>query len=326
MNVNLICIYIESNEVKINKDCIDLITIANKFKREYGFKTCGIAICNTGDSEALRASLADLELDEVYIKHGVGICYYDEQVYTDALDKFCRKHKPLLVLGCNTVHSKAVLARFSYRSGVGMCADCVEFWFEDDKVFTTRPIYNGAMFANICTQRNQCMVCTVRKNLFEYKKELDIKPTIHVESLNFISQSELLEIGILDTLVETKECSKIMIGIGNGIGNKDNVRRVMQIAKKLSADIGATRLVVENGWLPKSSQIGLSGKILKNIDLYLALGISGAYQHLCGVLTCKKIVAVNNDKNCEMFKYSDIGIVGDVEDALVTLEKTFCDL
>lgn len=130
---------------------------------------------------------------------------------------------------------------------------------------------------------------------------------------------------MLQTHTMIKKHNKIMIGIGRGIGNIANVNKVLQVAQALSADVGGTRMVIENGWLPKANQIGLSGKNLKDYDLYIALGISGAYQHVCGVLKCKLIIAINSDVNCEMFRYSDIGIVGEVEDALKVLDKVFAE-
>ncbi len=324
MNKNMACIYIESKDTEPNKDSLDLISILNKFKREYGFKTCGLVICNTKYQKRLCESLGEMELDEIYVKHGKNIVFYDEQTYADNLYDFCEEHRPLLVLGCNTVHSKTVLARFSYRAMIGMCADCVDFWFKNNKVYTTRPIYNGTMFADICTQENKCMVCTVSKNLFEYKKETDIRPLIKVVSLVDNYQLEQIITDVADAHDDKKKHNKIMIGIGRGIGNIANVNKVLQVAQALSADVGGTRMVIENGWLPKANQIGLSGKNLKDYDLYIALGISGAYQHVCGVLKCKLIIAINSDVNCEMFRYSDIGIVGEVEDALKVLDKVFC--
>jgi len=319
----MVCIYIESIDVKVNKDSLDLIAISNKFKREYGFKTCGLVICNTKYQESLCELVGDLELDEIHVEHNENIFFYDEEIYTDMLYGFYEEHKPLLVLGGNTVHSKTVLARFSYRAMIGMCADCVDFWIKDNKVYTMRPIYNGTMFADICTKENQCMVCTVRKNLFEYKRETDIEPLIKVGKQSGIHQLEQIITDIVDVRNDEKKHNKIMIGIGNGIGNIDNVNKVLHIAQTLFADVGGTRMVIENSWLPKSSQIGLSGKILKDYDLYIALGISGAYQHVCGVLKCKTIIAINLDENCEMFRYSDVGIVGEVEDALNVLERVF---
>lgn len=323
MNQYTVCIYIESMDAELNQDSLDLIAISNKLKREYGFKTYGLVICNTRYQESICRLLGELELDEIFVEHGEDLLFYDEQAYTDKLYDFYEEHKPLLVLGCNTVHSKTVLARFSYRAMIGMCADCVDFWLKDNKVYTMRPIYNGTMFADICTQENQCMVCTVRKNLFEYKKETDVKPLIKIRKLTNIHQLEQIITGIENVRNDEKNHNKIMIGIGNGIGNIENVNKVLHIARALYADVGGTRIAVENGWLPKSNQIGLSGKILKDYDLYIALGISGAYQHVCGVLKCKTIIAVNSDKNCEMFRYSDVGIVGEVEDVLMALEKAF---
>lgn len=324
MNKNMVCIYIESMDAELNKDSLDLIAISNKFKRKYGCKACGIVICNTKYQESLCQLLGGLELDEIYVQHGKNIVFYDEQTYMDKLYDFYKEHKPLLVLGCNTVHSKTVLAGFSYRARIGMCADCVDFWLKDNKVYTMRPIYNGTMFADICTQENKCMVCTVRKNLFEYKEGTDTRSLIKVERLADIYQSEQIITDIVDVRNDEKRHNKIMIGIGKGIENIDNVNKVLQIAQALSADVGGTRVAIENGLLPKSKQIGLSGRILKDYDLYIALGISGAYQHVCGVLKCKMIIAINSDENCEMFRYSDVGIVGEVEDALKVLGRVFC--
>ncbi len=110
--------------------------------------------------------------------------------------------------------------------------------------------------------------------------------------------------------------------VGKGIKREGNIELARRLADRLNASLGATREVVDRGWLPYSAQIGLSGKTVVP-ELYIALGISGAVQHLAGMRTARKIVAVNTDPDAAIFQIADIGIVGDLFEVVPRLIDEF---
>ena len=111
-----------------------------------------------------------------------------------------------------------------------------------------------------------------------------------------------------------------MIGVGAGLRRKEDLDQIRQMADLIHADIGVTRALVEKGWAPKEYQIGLSGRAVQP-ELYIALGISGASQHLIGLRKCKNIIAVNRDANATVFQYATVGIVAEFYDVLPRLSQ-----
>ncbi|MCF7888989.1 MAG: electron transfer flavoprotein subunit alpha/FixB family protein, partial [Victivallales bacterium] len=122
---------------------------------------------------------------------------------------------------------------------------------------------------------------------------------------------------------EEKSCvtkSQIVVAVGRGIKKPDNLPLIYKFAEKINAAVGATREVVDRGWMDYSHQIGLSGKTITP-KLYIGIGISGAIQHLAGMQTAKNIIAVNSDPNANIFNIANVGIIGDLFEVLPTLTK-----
>ena len=123
-----------------------------------------------------------------------------------------------------------------------------------------------------------------------------------------------------DPAARAREISALRTGVGAGLRRKEDLDQIRQMADLIHADIGVTRALVEKGWAPKEYQIGLSGRAVQP-ELYIALGISGASQHLIGLRKCKNIIAVNRDANATVFQYATVGIVADFYDVLPRLSQ-----
>lgn len=168
-------------------------------------------------------------------------------------------------------------------------------------------------------------LATLRPHITKPAKSLEkIEPV--VERTAAIGLSKLYDKAILKTVREVTEEygnldeAEVVIGVGRGLGNVANLKMVNQLATLLNAAVGGSRGVVDAGWLPHNQQIGLTGRVISP-KMYLALGISGAVQHLVGVRTAKEIVAVNIDAQAPIFKVATYGIVGDLTIVLPTLIK-----
>jgi electron transfer flavoprotein alpha subunit len=189
--------------------------------------------------------------------------------------------------------------------------DCIDLSLEDGKLVMRRPVYGGSAHAQY-TSKNLPQVATVRIKSQE-RLEPDTSRSGQVTTLSVdlasgvarvVSHEEMKAEGL------RLEDAKVVVSGGRGLGSKEGFAELTQLAGVLGGAVGASRAVVDLGWVPVSMQVGLTGKIVTP-DIYIAVGISGASQHLAGITGAKTIVAVNKDKDADIFKVSRYGVATD---------------
>jgi electron transfer flavoprotein alpha subunit len=211
---------------------------------------------------------------------------------------------------------KDLAPRIAAKCGVGQISDIVQV--VDDKTFI-RPIYAGNAFAKVTTSDN-LRVVTVRASAFD---PVACNSQVDIEHQHTAVQSPVVEFVAIDKTVSERPeltAAEIVISGGRGVGSKENFALIEKVADKLGAAIGASRAAVDAGFVANDLQVGQTGKIVAP-KLYIAVGISGAIQHLAGMKESKVIVAINKDSDAPIFEVADYGLVGDLFEILPQLAE-----
>ncbi|MGD2126993.1 MAG: electron transfer flavoprotein subunit alpha/FixB family protein [Desulfobacteraceae bacterium] len=255
--------------------------------------------------------------DRVIVADDPMLKEYRTELYAGVISEQVLKEKPeVLIIGATPI-GRDLAPRLSFRLNAGCTADCTGLDIdEENRLFvSTRPAFGGNVMATIICPEHRPQMSTVRPGVMalpekdESRKgeivELDLQINIKdvwVEILESVrAKSEGLGIQEADRIV----------AVGMGAGDEETFSMIKELAELINAEMGATRLAVEAGWISHDHQIGQTGKTIRP-DLYIACGISGAIQHTAGMSGSKVIVAINNDHNAEIFKTADYGIVGDI--------------
>ncbi|HCM1035296.1 TPA: FAD-binding protein [Vibrio parahaemolyticus] len=211
---------------------------------------------------------------------------------------------------------KDLAPRIAAKCGVGQISDIVQV--VDDKTFI-RPIYAGNAFAKV-TSSDSLRVVTVRASAFD---PAACNSQVDIEHQQTSAQSPVVELVSIDKTVSERPeltAAEIVISGGRGVGSKENFELIEKVADKLGAAIGASRAAVDAGFVANDLQVGQTGKIVAP-KLYIAVGISGAIQHLAGMKESKVIVAINKDPDSPIFEVADYGLVGDLFEILPQLAE-----
>ncbi len=235
-----------------------------------------------------------------------------------ALADIAKEYLPNIFLLGATPDGRSLGPRVAAKLKTGLTADCTKLEIENDLLVQTRPAYGGNLMAEIICPNHRPQMATVRPNTFKVKEfEVESK----VIDKNYDKKFNT-DIKVLDTLVQTNksdlEHAEIIIGVGRGIGNKDNLDLVFTLAEKMNASIAASRPLVDAGWLDYDRQVGQTGKTVAP-RVYIACGISGAIQHVAGISSADTIIAINSDPDAPIFKYADYTIKGNAVDIVSSL-------
>ena len=275
-----------------------------------------------GKAEAILLGPAPQDAVEMLAKHGASKIYRStDSIYRDNLTLpaaetvagLIEQHRPAVLLFASSYTGRDLVSNLSARLDCGAITDVGDFQFKDGTVEATIPAL-GASYQNISTLvRPGTKLLVVRPKSFEPK--LNEQP-VNVEEVAAASAEGLRKVQMKDRVVVKREGpslegAKIVISGGRGLKGEEQFAILKDLADVLGGAVGASRAAVDAGWVPYAMQIGQTGKTVKP-DIYFAVGISGAVQHLSGMKTSKYIITINKDPEAPIFQYSDFGIVGDL--------------
>jgi electron transfer flavoprotein alpha subunit len=254
-------------------------------------------------------------------RHELLACYTSDG-FTTVLAALIAKEKPSILLYGATPNGRDLAPRVAARMRLGLTADCTELGIDEKgQLIQTRPAFGGNIMATIISPYTRPQTATVRPNVFAVA-EADFTRPVNIEEAPVVLskaniRTRLIEEIRLEPEEERIEEAGVIVSAGRGCQDPINLDTLRELARKLGGVLAGSRAIVELGWLPHSRQVGQSGTTV-GPDLYIAVGISGAVQHVVGMSSSKKIIAVNKDPDAPIFKIADLGIVGD---ALVILPK-----
>lgn len=262
-------------------------------------------------------ALAAQGADKIYVAEHSGLEHYLTEPYTRIAYKAILQHKPYAVLFPSTANGRDLAPRVAARLNIGLTGDVLDLTLDaEGRLVQLKPAFGGNIVAPILTKTSPAMT-TVRPGVLECARPdhrrktnvIDLRVSDVASRLEWLSSERTTDEGVhLDDAV-------IIIGVGMGIGGPENLPLVQELCGVLDAHIGATRKVVDQGWLPRQLQIGLTGRSVSP-QLYIALGIRGGFNHTVGIQRAGTILAINADPNADIFKLCDYGIIGDWQNVI----------
>jgi len=248
---------------------------------------------------------------------------YRPEMHLHVLEEIFNQVKPRLLLFIADTNGRELAPRLAYRTGAGIASECIDLSIAEgtQDLLIHKPVYGGKAIAQMVAKTPQ--VITLRERCFE---PLEKDDSLQAETvLMDIALSDVSDGVQLIDFVEEEftgiklEEARIIVSGGRGIGGKDQFKAIGELAETLKAAVGSSRAAVDAGWVPPSFQVGQTGKIVAP-DLYIAVGISGASQHLAGMSGSKCIVAINKDPDAPIFRAAQFGIVEDYKKILPGLK------
>jgi electron transfer flavoprotein alpha subunit len=240
---------------------------------------------------------------------------FNSEAYQMVLSALIMKHRPMLVLMGHTSYGVDLAPRLATALNVPLATDCIDLAFEDGVFMVTRQMYGGKVNVKASAKKAETYVATVRQATFTPQKPVAPMNGQIIETTSPLTE-EIAEKRFLQYVlpppggVDITAADKL-IGIGRGIKDAANVPLVEDLAKTLGGVLACSRPIVDKGWLPTDRQVGTSGKTVKP-KLYIALGISGAFQHVLGMKSSDLIIAVNKDPKAPIFSFADYAAVEDL--------------
>ncbi|HEY8891613.1 MAG TPA: electron transfer flavoprotein subunit alpha/FixB family protein [Clostridium sp.] len=234
---------------------------------------------------------------------------------TEVLSQTVKEQNPDIVLLANTALAKDIAPRIAGRMDLGFVSDVIGMNKTDGKVIYTRPAYGGTILEHIEVEGTAVVI--VRNGTFS-KPEAGSSAGVTEKKVEIPASA--VKTKIVDIVKDSCESvnleeAQVIVSGGRGMGNVENFKLVEELARVLGGVVGATRPAIEDGWIPRTHQVGQSGKIVAP-KLYIACGISGATQHTSGITGAKYIVAINKDEEAPIFEIADISIIGNVNEIL----------
>ena len=279
-----------------------------------------IVLGRLGDGEGDR--LARHGADSVLQVEGSALESYAPEAWAEGVRLAVEKAKPEVLFVGATAHGKDLAPRVAARLQVGLASDCVGFEWDGEGLVARRPIFAGKAFARVRWSDARPQVASVRPNTFR-PRDPDESRRAKAETIPLGDvKVRARVVGFEQSEGETADLTEadIIVSGGRAMQGPDNFEILRKLCKALGATLGASRAAVDAGWIDHSHQVGQTGKVV-NPSLYIAVGISGAIQHMAGMSSSKTIVAINKDKEAPIFKVASYGIIGDLYQIIPALTE-----
>lgn len=286
----------------------------------------------------LADKLAEYGADKVIVVDDPELKVYRTEPYAHALASVINKYKPEIVLVGATAIGRDLGPRVSARVATGLTADCTVLEIGDfplqaipgqeqkhNQLLMTRPAFGGNTIATIACPDNRPQMATVRAGVMQKIEPIKGAKAV-VEEFNpgFTPNNKYVEIlDVVKAVTDTVDImdAKILVSGGRGVGSPENFKILEDLAEVLGGTVSCSRAVVDSGWKPKDLQVGQTGKTVRP-NVYFAIGISGAIQHVAGMEESDIIIAINKDADAPIFDVADYGIVGDLNKIVPKLTES----
>ena len=264
-----------------------------------------------------------LGADVVFVADDAGLRERQVDALLVALTPIVQSEAPEVLLLGHTPDMRELAARLAFRLGTGLTTDCTALRVEDGRLLMKKPVYGGSALAEFTVDTSP-QIATLRPRAFEpatpdHARQVDVRPAA-------VNLEGAVRTKVVDTLREAAsegpslKDAKTVVSGGRGLGGPENWHFIEELAGSLGAAVGATRAVTDAGWVPPSFQVGLTGVTITP-DLYVAIGVSGAVQHIAGCSGFRNIVAINKDPDANIFKPARFGVVGDYRQIVPALTE-----
>ncbi len=253
--------------------------------------------------------------EKVYVVDDPLLKDYESDAYVGIMEKVLKQAKPQIIILGQTDTGRDLAPRLAFRSGTAVTMDCVELAIDpaSKRLLATKPVYGGNALAVFISEADPQIVTIRTKAMAALEPDASRKGEI----INIAAglDAAVMRTRVLNRVVEEVAGIKIedagtLVAGGRGIGSAEGFKQLEELAKLFKGAVGASRPPCDNGWVPDTVQVGLTGKIIAP-ELYIAVAISGSSQHMSGCSGAKTIVAINKDKEANIFRHARFGVVGD---------------
>lgn len=241
----------------------------------------------------------------------------------EALAAICRERAPGLIIFTHDPLGQELAPRLAARLGAGCLTDCTALQIQEGRLLARKPVFGGKALA-LYSCRRPTLVLSVRPKAFAPAADqggvmapAPLSPAVVQGRTGLVRVLEQIR---ASTVGPRLEDARVVIAGGRGLGGAEAFRELERLAAMLGGAVGATRAAADAGWCPPAWQVGQTGKVVAP-DLYIAVGISGATQHLAGLTGARTVVAINNDPQAPIFKRAALGLVADYKDVLPALAQ-----
>lgn len=318
-------VFAEQKHGVVSQVAFELLGEGRKLADTLSVPLSAVLIGNNLPDEAKK--LIAYGADNVYYVDHQSVEYYNDESYTGIFVQLIEQFKPEIVLIGATTYGRSLAPRVASRINTGLTADCTGLEIDPCSrlLLQTRPAFGGNLMATIICPNHRPQMSTVRPKVMkplepDYSRNGEIiRPNVIIpENL----KTKVLD--VVQTVCETVSLSEadIVVSGGRGLGEAKNYALVEELARVLGGAAGASRAIVDAGWVDYSRQVGQTGKTV-GPKVYFACGISGAVQHLAGMSSSDVIIAINKDPDAPIFRIATFGIVGDVLEILPEMIKQF---
>jgi electron transfer flavoprotein alpha subunit len=317
-----IFVLVEHRQGKIRDVTFEMLGAGEKLATQQGIALTAVllgkGVKNFAEDLALRSSRV-LVVEDEQLEH------FNSIFYQKVLSSLIAKYQPLLTLIGHTSFGMDLAPSLSTEIGFPIVTDCIGLSFEESRLKAVRSIYGGKVNANIFLRESKGYIATIRPGVFApgssfgKKRGIVMEPSPLRGSIDTKRFIEYIEAPLTGEDIAQAE---IIVAVGQGIGGPEQIPVIQEVAKNLGGVIACSRPVVDRNWLPKERQVGISGKTVRP-KIYVAIGISGAFQHITAMQGSETIIAINRDPRAPIFGVADYGIVDDFQNVIPILkEKT----
>ncbi|MGA9041718.1 MAG: electron transfer flavoprotein subunit alpha/FixB family protein [Terriglobales bacterium] len=314
-------VIVEQREAKLNRVSWETITAGQSLAAETGW-TLEAAVVGAGVA-SLAGEVAAKKVAKVYAIESPKLEPYTPDAFATALKQFIASKQPKLVLMPHTYQVRDFIPKLATALGRTAITDCIGYKKDGDKLVFTRQMFQGKLAADVSFTSDAPWFVTFQNGAFRGDKVESGASAAPVESITIEIADGIIRNKPQEVFKETKQAvdltqAEIIVSVGRGIKEQKNIEIAKQLADALGGELAASRPICDSGWLPMDRQIGSSGQTVAP-KLYLALGISGAIQHIVGMKGAKTIIAVNKDSEAPIFEIADYAVVGNLFDIVPPL-------
>jgi electron transfer flavoprotein alpha subunit len=302
-----VLVFIEQNQGKLHKMALEALAAGQQFAAELGLPLFA-AVPGSADA------LSGYKIDKVHSLSHELLKDYTPDGYTAALRQLIEAHKPGFVVFPHTYQVRDYAPKLATALGRVLVSDIVGHRLADGSLVAIRQLFQGKMNADVRFEGDAPHLLSVQAGAFRADTLQAGSPTVETFTPELSAaqiRTKPLELFRESARAVDLGAAEIIVSVGRGIKEAENIEIVQKLADALGAELAASRPICDNGWLPMERQVGSSGQTVAP-KMYVAVGISGAIQHLVGMKGSKTIVAINKDPEAPIFEVADYGIVGDL--------------
>ncbi len=318
-----IFVLVEHRQGEIRDVTFELLAKARNVVKGTGGLVYAIVLAKNGDNliENLKS-----EADRIICVEDEKLEHFHSDYYQQVLTSLINERKPLLTLFGQTSYTMELAPSLAVELDLPVVMGCMDFEIGEDKIFSVNQIYGGKINAQFSFSAENGGLLSIQPGTYAVEQG-NLSTEIERISYSFEEITDKKFIQFVEAVageIDISQAEKI-VAIGRGIKEKENMQLIEDFAESIGAVVACSRPIVDADWLPKDRQVGSSGKTVKP-KLYIAIGISGDFQHLIGMRNSDTIIAVNKDPNAPIFGTADYGIVDDLFKVVPALKKKVLEL